>query len=150
MSKPASNAFTGTASAVIHTPAEKVWDALTNPDMIRQYLFGTEAVSDWQVGSPITWRGVWEGKPYEDKGTILEVIPKRVLKTTYLSSFSGLEDKPENYLTVTYTLAETDGETIVTIVTEDNPTQEGADQAAANWSAVLQSLKNLLEQRGEP
>lgn len=148
MSDSQSNSYAGTASAVIHVPAEKVWDALTNPDMIRQYLFGTQVDTGWQVGGPITWRGVWEGKPYEDKGTILDLIPNRLLRTTYFSSLSGLEDRPENYLTVTYTLAETDGETIVTITTEDNNSQESADQASANWAMVLQSLKELLEQKG--
>jgi uncharacterized protein YndB with AHSA1/START domain len=58
-------------SLSIAAPAAKVWDALVNPQVIKQYMFGTAVVSDWQPGSPITWKGEWKGKPYEDKGTIL-------------------------------------------------------------------------------
>jgi uncharacterized protein YndB with AHSA1/START domain len=46
-------------SVVINAPAAKVWDALINPEMIRQYLFGTEALSDWKAGSQITYKGIW-------------------------------------------------------------------------------------------
>ena len=45
------------------TPRFEVWEALTSPQMIQQYLFGTQVTTDWQVGSPITYRGVWQGKP---------------------------------------------------------------------------------------
>ena len=64
-------------SVFIKAPASKVWEAITNPEQIKKYLFGTETCSTWNVGSPITFRGVWEGKDYEDKGTILEMRKKR-------------------------------------------------------------------------
>jgi uncharacterized protein YndB with AHSA1/START domain len=57
-------------SVSIKTTKSKVWNALTDPEQIKKYFFGTETVSDWKVGSPITFSGVWEGKPYIDKGTI--------------------------------------------------------------------------------
>ena len=81
---------------------ERVWDALTNPEMIEQYLFGTHADSDWKEGSQITYRGVWEGKSYEDKGLVVKAKPGELLETRYWSSFSGLPDSPENYQTVKY------------------------------------------------
>ena len=62
-----------TAKIVIHVPAAKVWEALTSPELVRQYLYGAAIVSDWQKGSPITYQGEWQGKPYEDKGTILDI-----------------------------------------------------------------------------
>ena len=64
--KVKSKGFAAAASVTIAATAERVWDALTNPSLIKQYLFGTDAISDWKPGSPITYRGVWEGKPYED------------------------------------------------------------------------------------
>ena len=70
------------ASIIVHAPAAKVWEALTNPAMIKQYLFGTEAISDWKVGSPITYKGEWQGKQYEDKGTIVELEPEKRLVST--------------------------------------------------------------------
>ena len=54
------------ATITINASTSKVWDALTKPELIKQYLFGTEVATDWQVGSPIRYRGVWEGKTYED------------------------------------------------------------------------------------
>ncbi len=51
----------------IKAPLAKVWEALTNPEIISQYMFGAEVTSDWQVGSDIYWRGEWKGKSFEDK-----------------------------------------------------------------------------------
>ena len=139
------NTFTATASITIRASADKVWDALTNPKLIKQYLFGTEARSDWKVGSPITYSGVWEGKAYEDKGKILEVVPQKLLKSTYWSGFSGKPDIPENYQTVTYELSEAGGQTTLTITQENNPNAQSADHSVENWNKVLDALKKLLE-----
>jgi uncharacterized protein YndB with AHSA1/START domain len=51
-----------TATTAINAPTSKVWDALTKPDLIKQYLFGTKVTTDWHVGSPITYKGIWQGK----------------------------------------------------------------------------------------
>jgi uncharacterized protein YndB with AHSA1/START domain len=59
--------LTARTSITIHAPVSGVWEALTEPELIKQYLFGTEAVSDWKVGSSIAYKRVWEGKSYEDK-----------------------------------------------------------------------------------
>ena len=139
------NTFTATARITIKVSAEKVWDALTNPKIIKQYLFGTEVSSDWKVGSSITYKGVWEGKPYEDKGKILELVPNKLLRSTYWSSFSGLADKPENYNTVTYTLSKADGGTELTVTQDNIQTKEAADHSEGNWASVLQTMKKLLE-----
>lgn len=61
------NTFTATASIVIDAPRSKVWNALVDPAMVKQYLFGTTMTTDWAVGSPITYKGEWEGKSYEDR-----------------------------------------------------------------------------------
>jgi uncharacterized protein YndB with AHSA1/START domain len=137
--------FTATAQVIIRTGADKVWDALTNPQLIKQYLFGTVAKSDWKVGSPITYTGVWEGKHYVDKGTILEVVPRKVLKSTYWSSMGGKPDLPENYNTVTYELTEAGGETVLSVTQDNNPSKESADHSRDNWGKVLSALKALLE-----
>ncbi|MCL5009026.1 MAG: SRPBCC domain-containing protein [Patescibacteria group bacterium] len=137
--------FWAEASILIQVPAARVWMALTTPELIKQYLFGTEAVSDWQIGSTITYRGTWEGKTYEDKGKILELEPEKHLLTTYWSSFSGLPDAPESYQTVAYDLTPEGSSTKLTI-TQDNIKSEGSrDHSAKNWQMVLESLKKLLE-----
>jgi uncharacterized protein YndB with AHSA1/START domain len=137
--------FTARASAIIHAPASKVWEALTKPELIKEYLFGTQVSTDWQVGSPITYRGVWQGKAYEDKGKILEVEPGRLLVSTFLSSLSGLPDVPENYNTVRYELTPQVDDTLVTVTQDNNATHEDAQHSEQNWNIVLDGMKKLLE-----
>ncbi|MGA2611935.1 MAG: SRPBCC family protein [Spirochaetia bacterium] len=139
--------FTATARIAITAAPAKVWDALTNPALIKQYLFGTDCKSDWKVGSAITYTGTWEGKRYEDKGTILEIVPNKLLKSTYWSSFSGKPDVPENYNTVTYELSKNGGETTLTITQDNNPSKDSADHSADNWNKVLATMKELLEKQ---
>ena len=141
-----SKTYIAEAAITINASASKVWDALTRPDLIKQYLFGTEVATDWQVGSPITYRGTWEGKTYEDKGKILQIEPGRLLVSTYWSSLSSVPDIPENYQTVRYELsAESDG-TRLTITQDNNDTQEAAAHSEQNWEMVLDSIKKLLEE----
>jgi uncharacterized protein YndB with AHSA1/START domain len=140
-----SKTYIAKAAVTINAPASKVWDALTKPDLIKQYLFGTEVTTDWTVGSPITYKGTWEGKAYEDKGKILQIEPGKILVSTYWSSFLGVPDLPENYQTVRYELsAEGDG-TRLTIVQDNNATQQDAEHSEQNWKTVLDGLKKLLE-----
>src|SRR5437763_13862494 len=105
--------FIAKASATIKAPVAKVWDALVDPKKIKQYMFGTEMVSSWKEGSPVTWKGEWQGKPYEDKGKILKLQPERVLQYSHFSPLSGLPDKPENYHTVTIELSPQRDQTLI-------------------------------------
>jgi uncharacterized protein YndB with AHSA1/START domain len=135
----------GRATISIDATAAKVWEALTTPSIIKKYFFGTDAISDWQPGSPLIFKGEWEGKKYEDKGTILNVIPNALFKYTYWSSMSGIEDKPENYVIITYELSENNGKTLLTITQENIPDEKMKDHSEQNWKKVLTDLKNLLE-----
>ncbi len=133
----------------IEAPAGKIWDGLTNPDMIRQYFFGTEAVSDWQVGSSLIFRGEWEGKRYEDKGTILQSHPPVLFQYNYWSSMSGTEDAPHNYATVTYQLESQDHATLLTIIQDNIATEAQKEHSEQNWLFVLNQLKEMLENKAE-
>ncbi len=137
--------YTAKTFITINTPTSKVWEALTKPDVIRQYLFGTEVTTDWQVGSPITYKGIWEGKAYEDKGVVLEVEPGRLLVCSFWSAFSGLPDIAENYQTVRYELSTEVNGTRLTITQDNNNSQEEANRSGENWKMVLDGLKKLLE-----
>ncbi len=137
--------FTARASITIKSSPASVWDALTDPAMIKQYLFGTEVVSDWKEGSQITYKGVWEGKTYEDKGIILRIKPEELLETNYWTSFSGLPDSPENYQKVTYQLSRDGDNTLLTITQDGIPTDEARAHSETNWAMVLDGLKKLLE-----
>jgi uncharacterized protein YndB with AHSA1/START domain len=132
-------------SIFIDVSPANVWHALVTPELIKRYLFGTEAVSDWKVGSIIKYKGVWNGKPYEDKGTILSLVPEKLLETTYWSSMSGLDDSPKNYKKVTYKLTSKNNGTWLTITQDANASEEEKDRSEGNWKVVMNSLKELLE-----
>jgi len=139
------NERTLTTSISIDAPKSTVWNALTDPAQIKKYLFGTDTVTDWQVGSPITFSGVWEGNAYQDKGTILEIEKEKILKYNYWSSFSGTDDKPENYANITYLLQDQAGETIFTIIQDGIKSPEAREHSEQNWKMVMGKLKELLE-----
>ncbi|WP_259015321.1 SRPBCC family protein [Emticicia fluvialis] len=130
----------------IKAPAAAVWDALTNPEKIKLYLFGTETRTDWQVGSPIVFSGLWDGKPYEDKGTILAIEPGKSVTYNYWSNMSGSDDIPANYANITYALEEKPGETLLT-VTQDGLKDDAAVERSENdWGYVLDELRKVAEQ----
>ncbi len=133
-------------SVIIKVSVTEVWDALINPEMIKKYLFGTQAVSDWKEGSMIFYRGVWEGKTYEDKGKIIKIVPEKILETTYWSSLSGLADIPENYKNVTYELKKKKDGIELTVSQDNNSTIEEKNHSAENWKMVLNKIKELLEE----
>ncbi|MGC2208426.1 MAG: SRPBCC domain-containing protein [Candidatus Dormiibacterota bacterium] len=135
-------------SITINASADAVWQALTDPEMVRQYMYGTNMETDWQVGSPITWKGEWQGSTYEDKGSVLEVKPRQLLRVTHWSPTAGTEDTPDNYHTVTYELAGEEGTTTLTVKQDNNASQEEADKMAENnWGPVLEGLKAAVERR---
>lgn len=133
------------ATITIDAPVSKVWEALTKPELIQQYLFGTEVVTDWQEGSPIIYKGMWEGKPFEDKGKVLQIEPGKLLVSTFWSVLSGKPDLPENYQTVRYELSPEGNGTRLTITQDNNASQEEANQSERNWKMVLDGMKKLLE-----
>ena len=140
------NGFEATASVTIDAGPESVWDVLTNPAKVRQYMHGTEMSTDWREGSPITWRGEWQGRAYEDKGTVVTVQRNQLLRYTHWSPMGGSEDRPENYHTLTWELKGAGGETTLTLTQDNNPTQEAADKMAEeSWAPVLASLKKTAE-----
>ena len=140
-----SKGLVATASTTIHAPASDVWDALVNPEKIKQYMFGTNVVSDWKEGSPITWKGEWKGKQYEDKGVIKRMTPQRVLEYTHFSPLAGQPDKPENYHTVTIELSGNNGTTNVRLSQDNNANETAKQESEKNWSMMLDGLKKLLE-----
>jgi uncharacterized protein YndB with AHSA1/START domain len=134
-----------TLNTSINAPKSKVWMALIDPEQVKKYFFGTVLKSDWKVGSAITFSGEWEGKPYLDKGIILQIEKEKILKYNYWSSFSGTEDKPENYATIIYSLEEKDGQTTIFISQDSIKSKEALDHSEQNWQMIMKSLKELLE-----
>lgn len=129
----------------INRDTSSVWEALTTPEIIKQYLFGTDTISDWKVGSRIIFKGMWEGKEYSDGGIILQLVPEKILHYSYWSSMSGTEDIPENYSTITFELTKQDGETLLTLTNDNCKTEKMKDHLTENWKMVLNGMCALLE-----
>jgi len=137
--------FIARSATIIAAPAEEVWKALVTPASIKQYMFGTTVTSDWKEGSPITWKGEWKGRAYEDKGVIRQFQPGRALQYTHFSPMLGLPDKPENYHTITIQLSPEGDKTRVSLTQDNNRTEEERSHSEKNWAMMLDGLKKLVE-----
>ena len=137
----------------INAPAAKVWDALINPDQTKKYMFGCEALSDWRVGSPLLWKGAYEGKEMIFvKGHIVDIKPEKFLAYTVFDPNSTLEDIPQNYLTVTYELTPENGTTHLNVSQGDfskvGDGEKRFKDSANNgegWNPILVEIKKLVE-----
>jgi len=138
--------FVARARVEIDASVEEVWEALTDPGQIRQYMFGTEVSTDWAEGSPITWKGTWEGREYEDKGQILEFEPPTRLSYSHFSPMAGEADTPANYHQVTIDITRDDGRTGVILTQDNNKTAESREHSQANWQVMLNGLRKHLEE----
>lgn len=137
--------LTATTQITIHASAARVWEALTNPKLVKKYMMGADVKSDWKVGSQITYTGEYQGKPFEEKGVIQKFEPLKILQATHFSAGSGKEDKPENYALVTWALHEKDGAVVVTVSQDSIPNEKAIEGAKANWGGVLKGLKETAE-----
>jgi uncharacterized protein YndB with AHSA1/START domain len=137
----------------IHAPASKVWNALTNPAETRKYMFGCEALSDWKAGSPLIWKGTFNGvELVAVKGIVVKIQPEKYLEYTVIDpNNSKIPDLPENYLTVTLDLTTKDGVTTLTATQGDyNTVAEGADRYkhsvdGGGWTPILEAIKAQVE-----
>ena len=133
------------AQVTVDATPMQVWQALTEPEQVKQWMVGTDLDTDWEVGSPITWRGEIDGKAYEDKGEVLVSDEPRQLSMTHYSPLMGQPDVPESYHTVTYDLAARDAGTQVTLSQDGNESAEQAEQFSAIWQGMLDALKATVE-----
>jgi len=134
----------------VNAPPSAVWKALTTLSTLKQFFFGSDISTDWRIGSPISFRGSWKGKPYEDKGSVQTFDRDRRLAFTHWSPLSGMEDKPENYHVVSFDLRPVNGGTEV-VLTQTNQndaeplTPENRQEYAKNWTMVLDGLRKAVE-----
>lgn len=129
----------------VDTTVDKVWEALVNPSKIKEYMFGTTVTSDWTKGSAITWKGEMNGKKYEDKGEIFEIVPGKKLWYSHFSPLSKLPDTPKNYHTIMISLNDKKNKTGITLTQDKNGLEKEQAEAEKNWTTMLENLKKLLE-----
>lgn len=138
------------ASVIIRADARAVWQALTDPEKTRIYLFNCEPVTDWQTGSTLDWRGKLDGTVYVT-GKVLRFEPPRILSFTAFNPQGSYPDIPENHLTTTYTLKPLrDGTIELTIAQGDFAGVEDGEtrfQDAEGWQDVLEGIRTVVEER---
>jgi uncharacterized protein YndB with AHSA1/START domain len=128
----------------IATTPEKLWAALTNSEFTKQYFFGREIVSDWQVGS--SFKFIFKDKVY-DHGEVLVCEPYRLLTVTW----SVKDDEGDRFSKVTYELTPMNSTVKLTLrhedlLEKDIRKDEGKFEGFNNgWPAILSNLKSLLE-----
>jgi uncharacterized protein YndB with AHSA1/START domain len=138
---------------IIQAEPIEVWDALVNPTKTKQYMFGCETVSDWEVGSSLLWKGVFDGKELVAvKGEILEIQPGKRLVYTTIDPNSTIDDTSENYLRVTYDLKPENGHTVLYVeqgdyatVAEGERRYQEAFNGGEGWNPILVEIKKLVE-----
>ena len=80
--------------------------ALTVPDLVKQWQYGSDLLTTWEVGTPIIFRNEWNGRVFEQKGNVLEFLPESRLKYSLFFPRPDLQDIPEHYFFMTYELTE--------------------------------------------
>jgi uncharacterized protein YndB with AHSA1/START domain len=130
----------------IHAPASKVWLALTVPDLVKQWQYGSDLLTTWEPGTPIVFRNEWDGQTLEQRGTVIEFTPESRLKYSLFFPAPDLQDIPEHHFFMTYELSESGGATSVLIRQEDpRPSPPDESSGGEEGPDVLSQLKELVE-----
>lgn len=134
-------------TVTINAPVSKVWDTITKPALIKQWMPDVEVdiISDWQPGSPLIFRGDLHGIEFENKGAILQIEPGKVLAYTHWSSLSKQEDKPENYSVITFRLMSMENNTTLTFTQSNIISGVTWKHVSFYWNATLQLIKEISE-----
>jgi len=129
----------------IDAPVEKVWNTLTQPELVKRWQYGSDVITDWNTGSDIRFRTEWEGKVFEQWGKILEVRKNELIKYSLFAPRPDLEDKPENYFVMHYVLTPENGQTQLEIIQEDNRPNAVQEAEQGEENPILQTLKSIAE-----
>src|SRR5438309_9591689 len=139
--------FVGHASVTINTSRAHVWDALVNPEKIKQYMPVTSVVSDWRENSPIVWRSEFQDKPFEVRGTILRSDPERLLEYDHslpiFRSPGGAHSREDRRVTIE--LRDSEAQTHVAVTERGNKNEREFEHSEGSWRMVLNGLKAVLE-----
>jgi Activator of Hsp90 ATPase homolog 1-like protein len=113
---------------------------------VKQRQFGSDLLTDWTVGSRISFVAERDGGVFEQWGRVLEFQPTALIRYTLFAPRPDLEHRPENYFAMSYVLQESGGVTTLA-VTQDDP-RPSAGPAAGDETEegpVLQKLKAVVE-----
>jgi len=132
-------------SRLIPAGPDRVWRTLTSREGMKAYMMGADVETDWTVGHPITMRGAFGGKPFEDRGEVRSFDPGSRLSYTHASSTA-----PDQTHLVTFQLTPRPGGTEVTVTQAAaqgvDPDAEAKNKAQyeKTWSAMLEALERAV------
>ncbi|MES2133227.1 MAG: SRPBCC domain-containing protein [Bacteroidota bacterium] len=134
-------------TVVIHALSSEVWQALTNPELMKQWMAEEEItiITHWKVGAPILIKGEGHWVYFENKGIVLQYEPEKVLQYSHLSSLSKLPDTAENYSLIKFNLVPTENQTTLTLSLGNFPTESIYKHLAFYWNITLNLLKEFIE-----
>jgi uncharacterized protein YndB with AHSA1/START domain len=132
----------------INAPTSKVWETLTNPELMKKWMSETEIniITNWKVGNPIIIRGNLHGSNFENNGIVLQFEREKILQYNHLSSLSRLPDKPENYSVLEFRLTPVENQTALTLTLSNFPTESIYKHLAFYWNVTLEILKRMIEE----
>ena len=139
-----------THTIVINSDPVDVWRALTEPQLMNQWMFESELeiITDWKIGSPIIIKGSLEFSDFENKGILLKYEPKRILQYSHLSSLSALPDQLKNYSIIEFRLTPENGQTNLTLTLSNFPTRAIYHHFSFYWIITLDILRKFCESLG--
>ena len=136
-------------TVVIAAAPARVWQVLTTPGMIPQWMSDEELTVSLQdrVGGEIVIRGLLHGMPFENRGTIRAFAPESSFAYGYWSTLSAsrLSDAPENHTVVSFELSPADGGTLLTLTLSDFAEPSIRPHADLYWGPTLHILKAVCE-----
>ncbi|MDB5271995.1 MAG: hypothetical protein JWO58_362 [Chitinophagaceae bacterium] len=135
-----------TRTLILNAKPDEVWDALTNPEKIKQYFFNYDVTSDWTKGSAIIWKGKRKGVDVTEKGSIICLDKNDQFKYSLFDTSSGLEDTPDNYLYVTFDLQKKYDKTELALTIENfNEDSRRCAHIAKGWdNTVLPGIRKMF------
>ncbi len=127
----------------IRTTPQKLWDALTKSEFIKQYWFNMTQESEWKKGA--SWKMLFSDGRVADQGEIVEIEPPRRVVFRWSNQFRE-ELKAEGVATCTYEI-ERDGELCKLTVLHQIAAEPSKfiEAVSTGWPKILSSLKSLLE-----
>nr|WP_315158181.1 SRPBCC family protein [uncultured Flavobacterium sp.] len=137
--------ITSKSTIIINATKQKVWEALTKPELVKKWQYGSDVLTDWKVGSEIRFRVEWENKVFEQWGKILEIIPNELIKYSLFFPRPDLEDKEENYFIMSYIISELENKIRLEILKEDNRPGAVEEKEIDEENPVLTVLKEIIE-----
>jgi uncharacterized protein YndB with AHSA1/START domain len=134
----------------LNTPVNAVWEALTQPELMKSWMSDSEIeiVTTWEVGSPIIINAqeVSYKTAFKNTGVVLQFAKDHVLEYSHLSSLSRLPDEADNYTLIRFTLQQEDDHTLLELDLSNFPTESHYKHIDFYWTVTLEVLKRFVEE----